>query len=434
MQILSFCMQIVCKWVIFELSKSKVMLNGITTGIYLDTRREKENGKYPLKLRVFRKQPRKQKLYNLGYEFTKAEFKSIWQTIKPRSEFKAIRNELLSIEAKANEITNDLKPFGFDDFERAFFNKTVAADTVNYFYAKTIENLRLNNRVGTASNYELSLKALLNFHLKDTLYFDEVTPQFLKDFEQWATNAKGYSLTTVGIYLRPLRAIFNNAIEAKIIETDIYPFSKRKYTIPAPRGVKKALTKESLSILFRAEPQTPEQARAKAFWFFSYSCNGMNFKDILNLKFKNIDGNTLTFYRAKTAKTNSQQTPVKVHLSDFAIKVINEYGNKNKSPESYVFNILEPHQTAQQKHNKISSFIRSTNQHFLKFAKANGITENVSTYWARHSFATNAIRNGASMEFVSEALSHSNLNTTKAYFAGFADEKKREIINQLMDL
>ncbi|MGY6561419.1 MAG: tyrosine-type recombinase/integrase [Luteibaculaceae bacterium] len=410
------------------------MLSGIKTSIYLDTRRAKANGKYSLKLRVFRKQPRTQKLYSIDYEFTEAEFKSVWQTVKPRAEHKVIRNELQAIENRANEIISTLAPFDFEAFERAFFNKAIKSDTVNFYYQSTIESLKHNSRISTASNYELSLKALLNFHAKETLLFDEVTPQFLKDFEHWALNVKGYSLSTVGIYLRPLRAIFNNAIEDKLISIDIYPFTKRKYTIPAPRGVKKAFTKEHLSILFNAEPKTPEQARAKDFWFFSYACNGMNFKDIVNLKFKNLDGNTLTFYRAKTAKTNSQQAPVKVYLTDFALNVIKQYGNKNQSPESFIFNIVEPQQTPEQKHNKLKRFIRFVNQHFLNFAKANGIKENVSTYWARHSFATNAIRSGASMEFVSEALSHSNLNTTKAYFAGFTDEKKREIAGKLMDL
>jgi site-specific recombinase XerD len=74
------------------------------------------------------------------------------------------------------------------------------------------------------------------------------------------------------------------------------------------------------------------------------------------------------------------------------------------------------------------------NQHFEKFAESIGIKEKVSTYWARHTFATNAIRNGASLEFVSEALSHSNLKTTIGYFAGFEDEKKREIAKKIMDI
>jgi integrase/recombinase XerD len=82
---------------------------------------------------------------------------------------------------------------------------------------------------------------------------------------------------------------------------------------------------------------------------------------------------------------------------------------------------------------QLSNFIRLVNQHFKNFALSLGIDENVSTYWARHSFATNAIRSGASMEFVSEALSHSSLNTTKNYFAGFESEAKKEFSKKMME-
>jgi site-specific recombinase XerD len=54
---------------------------------------------------------------------------------------------------------------------------------------------------------------------------------------------------------------------------------------------------------------------------------------------------------------------------------------------------------------KVKNFTRFVNQHLKKLAKSLGITEDISTYFARHSFATIAIRSGASMEFVSETLS-----------------------------
>ena len=68
-----------------------------------------------------------------------------------------------------------------------------------------------------------------------------------------------------------------------------------------------------------------------------------------------------------------------------------------------------------------------------RFAEHHNINGDISTYWARHSFATNAIRKGASMEFVSEALSHSDLKTTQNYFAGFEDSSKKELMDSSMD-
>ena len=401
--------------------------------VVIDKRRAKKNGKYPVKLRVFTNEPRKQVLYPTKFEFDEHEFNVIRDGKKLTKEQKESKLLLNAIEAKAEEEANKLEYFTFEAFEKALFNKHGRnSNNLISYYENAIEQYKLNRQIGTASNYEYSLKSLTDFHNNQNLNFSDITVQWLNDFENYLIS-KGKSLTTVGMYLRPLRAIFNNAIADKRIKPEQYPFGKRKYTIPAPKGIKKALSKEQLKSLFHTEPNTPEQKRAKAFWFFSYSCNGMNFKDIANLKYKDIDGDIITFRRAKTANTNKKQAPVIVYLNDFSKSVINEYGNPKSNPETYVFPILNSSMNYEEQHNKLKLFIRSINQGFEKFAPLAGINEKVSTYWARHSFATNAIRSGASLEFVSEALSHSNLKTTIGYFAGFEDEKKREISKSLMD-
>lgn len=401
--------------------------------IYLDVRRKKANGKYPVKLRVFIPSIRRQKLYPTAFEFVESEFKSIWETVKPRSEHKEAQMKLKALELHANELADKLPYFTLEKFELALYNKSHSnrGDVVN-LYHDAIDQYKKNNQIGTASSYELSLASLLEFQKRDTLHFTEISSQWLKDYERHMVDVKKRSSTTVGIYLRPLRAIFNTAIENGIISPDLYPFGRRKYTIPAPTSTKKALTKEQLKLLFETMPTTPEQTKAKAFWFFSYACNGMNFKDIANLRYQDIIGDTIQFRRAKTVKTNTSQAPVVVYLNDYTRKVIDDYGNTNKSPKNYIFSLVDHTSSSEAMHTQLKNFIRFINQHFSKFAKEHGVEEQVSTYWARHSFATNAIRSGASMEFVSEALSHSNLNTTKKYFAGFEDEKKKEISNKLM--
>lgn len=410
------------------------MSNPLSISIFLDTRRPKLNNKFPVKLRVFSKNPRQQKLYPLDYEFTEEEFKQVWETSKPKKEFRESQLKLQSIQGNASEIAQSLKPFSFITFERIYFDTQFKnKNDIGYYYEQAIKVFNENNQVGTAANYDLSLKSLLKFHGKPSLPINLITPQWLELYERNMIETNKKSQTTVGFYLRPLRAIFNTAIADKTISQDVYPFGKRRYTIPAPKSVKKALTKDQLSILYKAKPKNEEQEKAQAFWFFSYSCNGMNFKDIVTLKYKDIKGDSLSFKRAKTQRTNKSQAPSNVFLTDFTKTVVEKYGNPNKDPDEYVFGIIDPNDTAIDIQRKVSNFVRYVNQHIKLLATANGIEENISTYWARHSFATNAIRQGASMEFVSEALRHSNLNTTKGYFAGFEDEKKREISEKLME-
>lgn len=429
--ILIVSMQILC---IFVCKLYAIMNRGYFISFYLDVRRAKKNGTYPLKLRVFTPSPRRQKLYNTIFDFTEKEFGSIWETTKPRKEHKENRLKLQSLENMANDIASKLPYFTFEAFERAFLNGNLSKkNNVILYYEKAMAQYRINDQLGTASNYKLSLKSLLEFHGNESLSFYDITPQWLGGYESWMLNEKTLSRTTVGIYLRPLRAIFNTAIHENAIDSKAYPFGKRMYQIPAPKGVKKALSKQQLKRLFEAEPNSTEQQKAKDFWFFSYVCNGMNIKDIAYLKYRDVSGEILTFRRAKTANTNKTQLPVIVYLNDFSRGVINKYGNKNKDADDYIFDFIIQSTDAETQRQQVKNFVRFINQHFKKFANDAGVDCPVSTYWARHSFATMAIRNGASIEYVSEALSHSNLTTTRNYFAGFEDDKKREINKKLLE-
>jgi integrase len=243
----------------------------------------------------------------------------------------------------------------------------------------------------------------------------------------------GLTRTTVGIYLRPLRAVFNTAIELKEIDRSIYPFGKRGYTIPKGQKVKKALSKAQLALLRDAAEENTEQKKAKDFWFFSYTCQGMNVKDICLLRNEDLSPESLSFFRAKTKNTNKNQYPVTVMLTNKAKEVIAEYRNPDTSPKAFVFPILKTTDTNLEKRRKIQNFTKFINQHIKKLASKVGITEDISTYFARHSFATLAIQGGAGMEFVMEALSHSDIKTTQGYFAGFEDAGNKKILDDLMN-
>jgi integrase/recombinase XerD len=405
--------------------------------IYLDTRREKDNGKYPVKLRVFTSAPRIQKLYPTVFEFTENQFQSIWETQKPRKEYKELRLKLHAVEKHANDVADLLTTFTFEQFEKKLFRIAGDGSNVFYHYNETIERLKSNNQLSTASTYHLGLKSIRAFLLHSNgkepkkLPFHEITPSWLTKYEKYMLTDLERSRTTVSMYLRTLRTIFNSAIADREINNEIYPFGKRKYQIPSVKAVKKALTKVQLKTLFDARPQNKEQEKARDFWFFSYFCNGMNLKDIVQLKGDDIHDDSIIFYRAKTINSNKGDIrPIVVYLHDHANEVIEKYGTIRKG--KYVFDVIQDSDPHIQQHKKVKNFTRFINHNIKKLAVANGLPEEISSYWARHSFASKAIREGASMEFVSEALNHSNLKTTQGYFAGFEDESKKKLMESLL--
>lgn len=406
--------------------------------ITLDKRRAKANQKYPLRLRVFTPSPRKQMLYPTVFDFTEKEYESIWKTTKPRKEFKETRLKIQAIENKAIDVASKLHPFSFDQFEKKLFRKKDDGVKVVVHYKEKIEDYKRHNRISTADSYSCSEKAIEEFMISKNKIYENLTlldidKKWLDDFEFYMIN-KGRSITTVGIYLRALRAIFNKAIEEDEIEKHCYPFGKRKYQIPTSRKVKKALTKNQMRALFLSTPANKEQEKAKSFWFFSYNCNGMNMKDIAHLRYKDISEDKITFYRAKTLFTSKKALkPITVFLNDYIKRVIENYGNKEKSPENYVFSILDGNETPQEQQVKVKNFTRLVNQHLKKLCMANNLPGEISTYWARHSFATLSVQKGASMEFMQESLGHKDMATTQAYFAGFDNDTKREFAEGLMD-
>jgi integrase/recombinase XerD len=400
----------------------------------LDQRRTDKEGFYPVRLRVYCNITKSAKRYPTKFKFKElAEFEHIYKNDNLRGDNKVLHTEIHALIGLANKVAKDLSKFSFTDFERLLFNKTSTKRNVNYYYTKAVEKFKQKESISTANNYSTALKCLLRFHGKENIDFHNITISWLEQFEKFCIELEEKSLTTVSIYLRTLRTIFNDAKADKATTEDIYPFGKRKYQIPTPTNTKKALTSKQLKALFEGNTLTPEQEKAKAFWFFSYLCNGMNFKDILNVKFKNIDSEKLSFVRAKTAKTNRNSKAITVYLNDFTNKVIETYGNTNSGENDYLFPVLNQNQSAVEQHRCVKNFVRMVNQNFLKYAKLCGISESVSSYWARHSFATMAIQKGASMEFVGEAVGHSSVKTTQNYFAGFEDETKKEFSKQLLD-
>ncbi|WP_299713799.1 site-specific integrase [uncultured Tenacibaculum sp.] len=410
--------------------------------LFLDTRRSKDTEKYPLKLRVYNKFNKKVKLYSLNIDLTEKEYQNVWLNTSNknlRGKNKELRLKLQAIETRANEEAEQMTVFDFAKFETKLFRKSSDKNSVKYHFEKAIAQCLKEDKVGTSESYKYTLKSIADFSLNqkkrpiNKLSFDEITINWLNDYERFMLN-KNKSITTISIYTRTLRVIFNNAIRESDISRDIYPFGTRKegkYQISKTKKVKKALNSQQLNTLFNAKAETEQEQLAKDFWFFSYTCNGINLKDIALLKYSNIKNDKFTYFRAKTFGKSIEKTPITIYLNDFSKSIIKKYGNNNKS--SYIFNIVKTKESSEQQHKKIKNFTRLINDHIKRIAKRYDLPNDISTYWARHSFASNSIRKGASMEFISEALNHSNLSVTKNYFAGFEDEAKKEFAKNILD-
>ncbi|AUC82257.1 integrase [Lacinutrix sp. Bg11-31] len=407
--------------------------------IRLDTRRKKDSGMYPIKLRVYGKATQKEKWYNLDIDLTEVEYEEIWLNPKNknlRGKNKDLRLKLQAIENRANDEAESMDAFDFKKFEFKLFRKTSDKNNVHYHFNLAVEKNIKNNKINTAESFKYTLNSLGGFSKEikkctiEKLRFQDIDIDWLKDYEKYMLS-NGKSYTTISIYTRTLRVIFNTAIDANDLNSEHYPFGKNKYKIPRTKKVKKALNSNQLKVLFNATTANDNEAKAKDFWFFSFACNGINLKDIALLKYLDFKDDKFTYYRAKTFDKTAEKTEIIIYLTDFTSSIIEKYGNKSKT--GFVFDIINKNDDILEQYKKIKNFTRYINDHIKRVAKANNLPNDISTYWARHSFATNSLRKGASMEFISEALNHSDLSVTKNYFAGFEDEAKKDFANSIMD-
>jgi len=393
----------------------------------LDTRREKANGVYPVKLRITF--DRKQQYYTTPHDLTQKAFGNLMFTGKKFTDAeKELKREITDFGNKATDIIKKIPFFTFIAFEKQYIENRAAKDTIKQAFQDYASELRIAGQIGTAVSYECAMNSLDTF--KSGAKFADVTPLFLKQYENWMLK-KGRSITSVGIYLRSLRTLFNNAINDGLLSNTLYPFKvgnvKGKYEIPTGNNIKKALTLSDIELIYNYQPGPGTMAnRAKDYWIFMYLCNGINVKDLCLLKYENIKGEVLEFIRAKTARTKRDVKPIRATITEDVKDIIDKWGNEDKAGKNYIFPILEKGLTPERERQLIQQLTHVINDHMKAIAATLKIDSTLTTYVARHSFSSTLQRSGISVSFISEALGHSNVNTTQSYLAGFEDTAKKE--------
>lgn len=400
-----------------------------TTSFELDRRREKNDGTFPVKMLVIFN--RKFKRYKTDFSLDPDSFEKVLAP-KPRNEYKDIRIKLNVLEEKALTIIKDMSAFSFEAFDKKFLTKKADWNNVFTAFDEQVAQIKADGRVSTASTYSVARKSFRNFHGKDFLGFNDITVRFLEKYERWVI-AEGNSITTVGINMRCLRRIYNIAILNGDAKRDSYPFGGKAngfYQPPIHNNIKKALDLKDIKKIFEYTSDNDTELYYRDLWVFSYLCNGMNFNDILHLKYKNIDGDSMKFVRKKTLRSR-KTSEIQVYLVDKARAIIKKWGNKPRATDRFVFKGLSDDLSPEVKRALILQEIKQCNKYLNRIASSVGIDFNVTTYVARHSFATVLKDSNEPVALISEALGHSSMAVTENYLKSFQLEKRKKAAEKL---
>jgi integrase/recombinase XerD len=348
------------------------------------------------------------------------------------NENKELRKQMNDYMAKAETILERMPNPTRESFKRLFKSETDLFTTnktdVSFLFEEKIQQLMKEERIKTAENCAHALKSLKRF--KKELYFEDLDVHFLEGYKAWVAK-EGNSPTTAQIYLRNLRAIFNKAIKDGYISEKHYPF--KNFSIGTSAKSKSVLYPAQLKQLWEYAPVGLRERRAKDYFFFCYLSNGMNFKDVVYLKFKDMKTETLLFVREKTKRTNKvAEKQIKVHLHPELKRIIQILGNKTENPEEYIFPILNGLKTPFEKEKRRKAFQKMTNKSLRAIGKKLKFEDNLCLNLARHSFATRLKIDGTPLSFISDAMGHANTKTTEHYLKSLPDDKFREISESLL--
>jgi integrase/recombinase XerD len=391
-------------------------LDKVTLATVLDTRRPKESLLFPVKYRVTFM--RKQAYYPSGIDLSIDEWKRL-----PGAKGKELKQQREIILAGFDKIKDHIKDMvkgdGFStDRLNTRLSRGMKNSIISAFYSK-VETLKRAGKIGTAEWYLYSAKSLQKYTGKD-LKFSEITVDWLKKYEASLLEEEK-SFTTISMYMRALQAIVNDGIKDGIINKTQYPFGKGRYEIPAETSRKLALTLSQIGKVVKCPLVTDTEKRCKDLWLFSYLCNGINMIDLLRLKYSDIENGRISFYRQKTIHSKNKEKIIAVLLSQMQ-EIIDRWGNSVK-PDNYVFPFLRDGLNPEEERRIVKNITSLINKKMRRIGKSLGYG-NISTYTARHSYATVLKRSGANIAFISESLGHRDVATTKNYLDRFEDEER----------
>lgn len=304
--------------------------------------------------------------------------------------------------------------------------------TLLAFGNKIIERMKKAGRFGNAESIRQGINSLLLFHGNNKLLIAEITETFLLDYEAYC-QSKGIKTNSYGAYLRAVRTIYNLAIKDKTteIKQENYPFGRGGYSIKSEKSKKRAVKPEIIQKLRQLTyKENSPLWHHRNYFLFMYNMRGMNFIDLSFLRIRNIIDGRLIYKRIKT-KRAEQAKEFNIKLTDEAINIINYY-TRNKSLNELIFPILgDNNATNSEKSYKIyEQQLRNHNRRLGTISKDMELDIKLTTYVARHTFATTGLHRGISKAQIGDMLGHTNYYTTEAYFGDF----DKEVLDEAADV
>ena len=310
-------------------------------------------------------------------------------------------------------------PVNFDTLFEPTTRK--AGITIEDGFNAEIERLESLGKINSATKHKYALQVLDGYKSVKTA-LEAIDLDYLKGLELYLRQ-RGNKDNSIATRFAIFKAIYNKAVKEGKVTVKQNPFTLFQVGSLWAKTRKRAIDKDDIQRLIDleiADGHTTEYRRlARDLFLFSYFTAGMNFGDIARLRYKDIVKGRVNYSRHKTQKLLSFQ------LVPNALQIIEKYSRANHAQEDYIFPILDrsEHKTAQQIFNRLHKVLRKVNRELKTLGEQIGLKMPLTTYVARHTYATVLKRSGVSVALISESLGHSDLSTTQIYLGAFENSQ-----------
>lgn len=302
--------------------------------------------------------------------------------------------------------------------------------TIGEYLDSTITRLESLGKYGSASKHR-SLRSRLSQYRSLNIRMNEIDLTFLRDFELFLRKI-GNTNNSIATKFAIFKAAYNKALSEGLFIQKSSPFSKYKVGSLWTKTRKRAITKEDVQRLAELEIERENRFSYRDFardiFLFSYYTAGINFTDIASLRYCDIINGRISYSRNKTQKLLS------FRLMPTAMAIIEKYSHTKHDYDDYVFPILDKrvHITPQQIFNRTHKVLRKVNRELKVLGEIIGLQIPLTTYVARHTYATVLKRSGVNIAIISESLGHSDLSTTQIYLDSFENSQIDEAMKNLL--
>lgn len=271
------------------------------------------------------------------------------------------------------------------------------------FMEHRIAALRKNSRSGTARNYKSAMESFRRFRNGADISLGEIDRGIIEEYQTYLKSG-GLTRNSISFHMRIMRAVYNRAVSQGAMP-DRRPFVN--VFTGTERTAKRAISAEEIGRIRNLDlSRNPRLELARDIFMFLFYCRGMAFVDAAFLRKTDIRYDILTYCRHKTG----QQLHVKV------IREIAEVIRRHTEPRSeFIFPIIT--NAGADERRQYETGLREINKYLKTVGELAGLTTRLTTYVARHTWATIAKRKNVPLSVISDALGHESTATTQIYLA-----------------